>query len=120
MCKEGIDVCSSNVIHQDIVNNVIEKMPEETDLNTLAEFFKVFGDNTRMKIIWALSISEMCVCDISTLINMSQSAISHQLKILRQSKLVRYRREGKVVYYSLDDLHIKDILNTAMVHIREK
>lgn len=95
-------------------------MPEDEELYELSDLFKVFGDSTRIKIICALFKEEMCVCDIAYLLQMKQSAISHQLKILRQSKLVKYRREGKVVYYSLDDEHIKEIFNMGLMHINEK
>lgn len=117
--KEYADSCSCSVIHEDIVNKAREVMPEEEVLYDLAELFKVFGDNTRIKIICALFESEMCVCDIAALLNMNQSAISHQLRVLKQSRLVKYRKEGKVVYYSLDDDHIKKIFDLGLVHIRE-
>jgi ArsR family transcriptional regulator len=118
--KYGIERCDCNVIHEDIVNNVHEKMPEDEQLYDLAELFKVFGDTTRIKILWALAESEMCVCDISVLLNMTQSAISHQLRVLKQARLVKYKKEGKVVYYSLDDAHVKQIFNQGLIHINEK
>lgn len=111
--------CDCTVIHEDIVNQVRDKMPEEESLYDLAELFKVFGDSTRIKILWALNEAEMCVCDIAALLNMTQSAISHQLRVLRQATLVKNRREGKVVYYSLDDDHIKHIFDQGMIHINE-
>lgn len=111
--------CSSLVIHEEIINKVKETLPRDEILNDLSQLFKVFGDNTRIKIIYSLSKEEMCVCDIAALLNMNQSAISHQLKVLRQSKLVKYRREGKVVYYSLDDEHIEEILKMGLLHISE-
>ena len=98
-----IERCDCVVIHEDVVQQVKDKMPEEETLYDLAELFKVFGDSTRIKILWALDEAEMCVCDIAALLNMTQSAISHQLRVLKQAKLVKNRREGKVVYYSLDD-----------------
>ncbi|NLY86613.1 MAG: helix-turn-helix transcriptional regulator, partial [Tissierellia bacterium] len=101
-----IERCDITVIHEDVVNSVKEKMPEEEILYDLAELYKVFGDSTRVKILWALGESEMCVCDIAALLNMTQSAISHQLRILKQARLVKNRRVGKVVYYSLDDDHV--------------
>lgn len=113
------DSCDCVVIHQETVNDVKANMPEEVMLYDLAELYKVFGDSTRIKILWALDISEMCVCDISVLLNMTQSAISHQLRILKQARLVKNRKEGKVVFYSLDDEHVKLILNQGLIHIRE-
>lgn len=112
--------CSCNVIHEDIVNEVKSKMPHEENLYDLAELFKVFGDTARIKILWALDESEMCVCDIAFLLNMTQSAVSHQLRILRQAKLVKYRKEGKVIYYSLDDDHVKQIFNQGLLHIKHQ
>lgn len=113
-------MCESNVIHVDIVEKVKNEMPDEEELYDLSDLFKVFGDSTRIKIICALFKAEMCVCDIAYLLQMKQSAISHQLKVLRQAKLVKYRRDGKVVYYSLDDEHIKGIFNMGFMHINEK
>lgn len=115
-----LDRCDCEVIHEDVVNKVKETMPEEETLYDLAEIFKVFGDSTRIKILWALEESEMCVCDIAVLLNMTQSAISHQLRVLKNARLVKNRREGKVVYYSLDDDHIKDILDKGLAHINEE
>ena len=115
-----IDRCDCDVIHQDVVNRVREKMPEVETLYDLAELFKVFGDSTRIRILWALEESEMCVCDIANLLNMTQSAISHQLRVLRQAALVKSRRDGKVVYYSLDDEHVEQIIDQGMTHICEK
>ena len=113
------DRCDCDVIHDDVVNSVRAKMPEEEKLYDLAELFKVFGDSTRIRILWALDEAEMCVCDIAYLLNMTQSAISHQLRVLKQAKLVRNRKEGKVVYYSLDDEHVKMIFDQGLVHINE-
>lgn len=114
-----VEYCNCNVIHNDVINKVRENMPKEEALNDLAEFFKVFGDSTRIKIICALFKSEMCVCDLSALLGVSQSAVSHQLRTLKSARLVRYRREGKVVYYSLDDEHIKTIFDEGLNHITE-
>lgn len=111
--------CDCTVIHEEVVNRVMGRMPEEERLYDLAELFKVFGDSTRIKILWALFESEMCVCDIAYLLNMTQSAISHQLRVLKQAKLVKYRREGKIVFYSLEDEHIKQIFDQGMIHISE-
>jgi len=116
--KEAI-TCGQLMIHDDIVRKVRDNMPEEDNLYDLAELFKVFGDSTRIKIIWALFESEMCVCDLAYLLNMTQSAISHQLRVLKSARLVRYRKSGKVVYYSLDDDHINKIFALGMQHIRE-
>lgn len=115
----SIESCNCDVIHEEIVNKVKETMPEEEMLYDLAEFFKVFGDSTRIKILWALEESEMCVCDIACLLNMTQSAISHQLRVLKQANLVKFRKEGKVVYYSLNDDHVKQILEQGLIHINE-
>ena len=112
--------CDCDVIHADVVNEVKERMPKNDELYDLAGFFKIFGDFTRLKIIWALDENEMCVCDIAVLLNMTKSAISHQLKTLKQANVVKFRREGKVVYYSLKDDHVKDIFEKGMEHIREK
>lgn len=114
-----IEICSCNIIHNEIVNKVSSKMPDEETLYDLAEFFKVFGDSTRIRIMCALFESEMCVCDIAALLNMTQSAVSHQLRVLKQARLVKPRKEGKVVYYSLDDEHIKDIFKEGLEHINE-
>jgi ArsR family transcriptional regulator len=114
-----IAVCDCNVIHKDVVDKVRERMPEEEQLYDLAELFKVFGDTTRIRILWALAESPMCVCDIATLLNMKQSAISHQLRVLKQARLVKYRRDGKVVYYSLDDEHVQQIFDQGINHISE-
>lgn len=111
--------CSSNVVHEEIVARVKEEMPREENLYDLAELFKVFGDTTRVKILYALFAAEMCVCDIAALLNMSQSAISHQLRVLKQARLVKFRRQGKVVYYSLDDDHVKQIFDQGLTHINE-
>lgn len=111
--------CSCNVIHKEVVENVKNKLPKEETLYDLAELFKVFGDSTRIKIICSLFESEMCVCDLSCLLNMTQSAISHQLRVLKSARLVKFRREGKVVYYSLDDEHIKHIYDAGLNHISE-
>lgn len=111
--------CDCIAIHQDIVNKVKASMPDEEKLYDLAEVFKVFGDTTRIKILYALFASEMCVCDIAVLLNMNQSAISHQLRVLKQSKLVKYRKEGKTVFYSLDDEHVKQIFDQGFIHVSE-
>lgn len=111
--------CGFMHVHEEIVNKVVDVMPEEEQLLDLAEFFKVFGDSTRIKILYALSQSEMCVCDIANLLQMGQSAISHQLRVLKQMRLVKFRREGKTIFYSLSDDHIQTILAQGMEHIEE-
>lgn len=111
--------CSSNLVHEEVVDRVRKEMPREESLYDLAELFKVFGDTTRVKILYALFAAEMCVCDIASLLNMSQSAISHQLRVLKQARLVKFRRQGKVVYYSLDDDHVKQIFDQGLTHINE-
>lgn len=116
---ENANECNCNVIHQDIISKVRETIPKDEVLYDLAEFFKVFGDSTRIKIICALFESEMCVCDLANLLGITQSAISHQLRTLRSARLVRNRREGKVIYYSLDDDHIKHIFDEGLSHINE-
>ena len=118
--KSQIERCDCEVIHEDIVNYVKGKMPLEETLYDLADLFKIFGDSTRIKILWALEEVEMCVCDISFLLNMTQSAISHQLRILKQAKLVKNRKEGKIVFYSLNDEHIKQIFIQGLIHITEE
>lgn len=121
--KQGTDSeleqCEFMHLHEDIINQVVKVMPEETELLDLAEFFKVFGDSTRIKILYVLSQSEMCVCDIANLLQMGQSAISHQLRVLKQMRLVKFRRDGKTVFYSLADSHIETILAQGMEHIGE-
>ena len=114
------EICESSEIHEDLLKIVNETLPEETELYDLAELFKVFGDTTRIKIIYALFEEEMCVCDIADLLNMTQSAISHQLKSLKNAKLVKLRKEGKTVFYSLDDDHINKLLKVSFEHIIEK
>ena len=118
--SNSIERCDCNVIHVDIVNQVRDKMPHEESLYDLAELFKVFGDSTRIRILWALYEAEMCVCDIAVLLNMTQSAISHQLRVLKQANLVKNRKEGKVVYYSLVDDHVREIFDQGLIHINEK
>lgn len=116
---KGVIFCDCDVIHGDIVDAVKVKMPDEDELYDLSDFFKVLGDSTRVKIMWALDESEMCVCDLAVLLNMTKSAISHQLKSLKQANLVKYRKEGKVVFYSLADIHVKEIFEKGLEHIRE-
>lgn len=122
MSKNGdkiLESCEVKAIHQEVVDKVQTDLPEDEVLYDLAELFKVFGDSTRIKILYSLFQAEMCVCDIGIILGISQSAVSHQLRVLKQARLVKYRREGKVVYYSLDDDHIKRIFNEGLDHIRE-
>lgn len=111
--------CDATIIHQGVVDKVRAKLPQEEQLYDLAELFKVFGDTTRIKILSVLFESEMCVCDIAAALRMSQSAISHQLRVLKKAKLVKFRREGKVVYYSLHDEHVQRIFDQGFSHISE-
>ena len=113
------ELTSCNVLHALTVRKVSYKMPSEVVLEDLAGFFKLFSDKTRVGILWALSLSEMCVCDLAMLLKMKQPAISQHLKSLRQMRIVRTRREGKVVFYALDDDHIRAVLNTGLQHIDE-
>lgn len=116
---EYVEQCGYIHVHEDIVKQVKDEMPDEESLYDLADFFKVFADSTRIKILYVLLCSEMCVCDLAQILNMTQSAISHQLRTLKQMDLVRNRREGKTIFYSLADNHIKAILNQGMEHINE-
>ena len=116
---EMIDSCEQLEVHEKIVLAVNQKVPDDEILYDLAELFKVFGDSTRIKMLYVLSQSEMCVCDIAQLLGMSQSAISHQLRVLKQSRLVKFRREGQTVFYSLSDGHIQTILGQGLEHIEE-
>lgn len=122
MCAYTADVdrCDCNTIHEDVVADVRDHMPDEDNLIDLADLFKVFGDSTRVKILCALFRTEMCVCDIAVLLGMTKSSISHQLRVLKQSKLVKYRKAGKVVYYSLADEHVKTIFDQGLLHVCEK
>ncbi len=117
--KQEVEQCETYQVHEDIVKAVKEKMPEEDILCDLAEIFKVFGDSTRIKILYLLFESEMCVCDIAHLLGMNQSAISHQLRILKQARLVKSRREGKSVIYALSDDHVQTIIGQGMEHVCE-
>ena len=117
--EENAPKCDYIHAHPDIVNSVNTRMPDEELLYDLAELFNVFGDSTRIKILYVLLESEMCVCDIAQLLNMTQSAISHQLRILKQNRLVKFRREGKTIFYSLLDEHVCSILSQGMEHLEE-
>ncbi len=105
--------------HEDVVKNVLEHQPDDEVLYDLAELFKVFGDSTRIRILYALFETELCVGDIAQILNLSQSSVSHQLRILKANKLVKFRREGKIMFYSLDDEHVRAVLAMGMEHIEE-
>ena len=124
--KDVIDIdkfndekCEVTLIHEDNVKKAINELPNDELIADSSDMFKIFGDQTRVKILMALENGELCVCDIAAVMNMSQSAISHQLRVLKQSNIVKTRREGKVVYYSISDDHVKEIFNMAMVHVQE-
>ena len=119
MAIQDVEHCDFIHAHEELVETVRERMPEEDRLYDLAELFKVFGDSTRIRILYVLLEAEMCVCDIALLLGMTQSAISHQLRVLKQAGLVKYRREGKTVYYSLADDHIVTIFNQGLEHVQE-
>ena len=116
---EHSECCQSREVHEDILNQVRSSLPSDDSLFELAELFKVFGDSTRVRILYVLMEAEVCVCDLAEILNMTQSAISHQLRILKQMALVKNRRDGKVMFYSLADDHITTILSQGLVHIRE-
>ena len=111
--------CDCNVIHEDVVAKVKKELKTEEEYLSLAEFYKIFGDGTRMKILHALESAELCVCDLAVLLSMTKSAISHQLKTLRMARLVKFRKEGQTCYYSLSDDHIKKIIDMGVEHIEE-
>lgn len=113
-------VCDCNVIHQEVVDQITEQMPKEETFHYLADFFKLIGDSTRLKILFALDKEEVCVCDIANALSMSKSSISHQLAVLRKSEIVKCRKQGKEVYYSLDDNHVNEVFEIALNHIDHK
>ncbi len=113
------DRCDCDVIHEEAVGRVRARLPDEEALCDLADLYKVFGDSTRIRILSAVDGDELCVCDIAALLGMSKSAISHQLRLLRQAGLVRGRRDGKIVFYSLADEHVHGILDLGLVHLSE-
>ena len=114
-----IECCDHIEVHEDLLKYVRQTMPDDATLNDLAELFKVFGDSTRIRILYVLFESEVCVCDLADTLNMTQSAISHQLKILKQCKLIKNRREGKSVFYSLADDHVRLIIAQGREHVEE-
>ena len=117
--QKELEQCADFHIHEEIVEKVDADMPDEEILYDLAELFKIFGDSTRIKILYVLFESEMCVCDIAQLLNMTSTAVSHQLRILKGNKLVKSRREGKNIFYSLADGHVTSILDQGMEHVSE-
>ncbi len=112
--------CDCNVIHQDKVDDVLKKMPNENIMNKLAELFKLIGDTTRCRILFALDQDEMCVCDLANVLNMTKSRVSHQLAVLRKNDIVKCRKDGKEVYYTLDDDHIVKLFEIGLKHINHK
>lgn len=114
-----VECCDIHEVHENLVHQIEDGMPSEALIQNLADFYKVFGDVTRVKILCVLFQSELCVCDLAEVVGMTQSAVSHQLRVLKQAKLVKNRREGKIVYYSLADAHIQSIINQGMEHIVE-
>ena len=117
--QERLEQGTGETLHPDLISSVNQDMPDEEMLYDLAELFRIFGDSTRIKILYVLFEAEMCVCDIAELLHMTQSAISHQLRVLKQSKLVKFRREGKTIYYSLADDHVRTIIGMGMEHLCE-
>jgi len=119
MYDNEIEVCSTTILNDDLIKQTKENMPNEEILKKISEFFKILGESTRIKIITILFQNEMCVCDIAAVMNMSQPAISQQLRVLKSANLVKYRKEGKSVFYSLSDDHVKQIFDQGMLHITE-
>ena len=119
MAEKNAPCCGYMHLHEEVLRRVEAEMPGEEALFDLAELFKIFGDSTRIRILYLLFEAEMCVCDIAQLLGMTQSAISHQLQVLKKSKLVKYRRQGKTVFYSLADGHVRTIIGQGMEHINE-
>lgn len=116
---ENDDACGTSCVHEAEVERARLKMPDETILCELGDFFKTLGDSTRVRIVSALMYGELCVCDIAAALDMSVSAVSHQLRVLRQAKMVRTRRDGKQIFYSIDDHHVGILVTTGLEHIRE-
>ncbi|MBN2811504.1 metalloregulator ArsR/SmtB family transcription factor [Treponema zuelzerae] len=115
----GIEACETQCIHEDMVSCVKSRMPAEELLAELGDFFKTFGDSTRIRIVSALMYGELCVCDIAATLGASESAVSHQLRVLRQAKIVRSRRDGKQIFYSIDDEHVGILVSVGLEHLRE-
>lgn len=119
MKRPETECCEEFCVHNTIIEQVKSKMYPDDRMKDLADFYKIFGDATRIRILCVLMQSEMCVCDLAELLHMTQSAISHQLRVLKQMKLVKYRRDGKTIFYSLADNHIQTIIHQGMEHITE-
>ena len=117
--EKEVEICDCCEVHENLLQIVNKTLPEENELYDLAELFKVFGDSTRIKILYSMFETELCVNDIAKLLNLSQSSVSHQLRILKTSKLVKFRREGKSIFYSLDDEHVRAIISMGMEHVEE-
>lgn len=118
--NDEIELCDFLAIHEDTVKQVRAAMPDEDDIFELAELYKIFGDHTRIRILCVLWEHELCVCDIAKLLSMTDSAISHQLRVLKAARLIKFRREGKTVIYSLADDHVRTLINCALEHINEE
>lgn len=112
--------CDCNAVHEDAVKAAVEKMPQDAAVKKISDFYKILGDMTRCKIIHALLGGEMCVCDLASALSMTKSSISHQLSKMREHGVVKFRREGKAVYYSLDDGHVASIFELTLEHINHK
>lgn len=119
MAKNDLPICHDREVHGDVVERIKGEMPDSSVLYELSDFFKIFGDSTRVSILFVIDRGEICVCDIAEILGMTKSAVSHQLKILRASKLISYRKSGKNVFYSLADDHVRDIIEKALEHIKE-
>lgn len=113
-------VCDCNIVHKEIVDNILNNMENTLFYKNLSKFFKILGDETRIKIIWVLNKNELCVCDLCNILNMTKSAVSHQLAYLRKERVVKFKKIGKSVYYSLDDEHIKNIFEISVNHLKEE
>ena len=118
--NNNMDLCQCKEVQEQVVENIKESIPDEAIVQKLADLFKVFGDGTLLKIFYALLQKELCVCDICEIVEMSQSSVSHQLRLLKTTGLVKYRKEGKTVFYSLDDEHVNSIFNVGLSHIKHK
>mgnify|MGYP004449712441 FL=1 len=117
---KDVEICDCNIIHEAIVNQTKKKMLDNDFINEISLFFKILGDNTRVKILFALDNNKMCVCDIANVLNMTKSSISHQLSFLKQNNIVKCNKVGKEVYYSLDDEHVKEVFEVAISHIKHR
>ncbi len=118
--SENMETCGFLHVHMDKVDHVMETLPDESTLNQLSDLFRVFGDGTRIRILYVLFEDEVCVCDLAKILNMTQSAVSHQLRILKSARLIRSRRDGKTVFYSLADDHVRTLLKQGTEHVHEE